>query len=498
MDNAGLPRRVAAAATGVAGLMCGWLVLLHVRMIVSPAPQEMREGGIIWITRLLLEGRNPYAIKELPAGANVYGIFYHLVVLPFARVFGNGYMVHRFVSALAIGGACVLLYQALRRERTDPLLAAVGTMLFYASSVYFVAPLARPDGLGVLLAMASMTLLFRDHVTPIQFAMGLVFSLFALLTKIYFAYPLFIMAAYVFLFVSRWRGLLYGLSGVAASIAVLLAMTAFFPAYITVSIVANVNTETFYDADHMRQQTLDWLRYSLPLAVALVLAIAHALRVRSWADVLRRRPNIFVFASVVNAAVFFEWLGGHPGAHMTYLFHLVTPALMLALLPRVGRTAWPRTLVAAALPIAFALNAHYFPLTFHRFTAAEGTFAKLSAAIDAHRDVLGSTEIAGPLALAGRPVVDSGHSQYFGDAAIERPVPGLLPASVVRARSDALLAEISEGIRSQHFDLIVRSRRPGLIPSDLVAEHYVKTGAFDVDFPWGAQRWPLDLWEPKK
>ena len=174
--NIVFPRRIAAAATGIAALMTAYLVLLHLRMIVSPAPQEMREGAIIWITRLLLEGRNPYAIAELPASTNAYGILYHLVVLPFARAFGNGYTVHRAVSAVAIAGSSVLMYRLLRREKADRLVAAVGVMLFYASSLYFVAPLARPDGFGVFLAMASITLLFSDDVSEVRFLIGLAFD----------------------------------------------------------------------------------------------------------------------------------------------------------------------------------------------------------------------------------------------------------------------------------------------------------------------------------
>src|SRR5207253_771871 len=119
--NVVIPRRIAAAATGIAALMAAYLVLLHLRMIVSPAPQEMREGAIIWITRLLLEGRNPYSIAELPASTNAYGILYHLVVLPFARAFGNGYTVHRAVSAVAIAGSCALMYRLLRHEKADRL-----------------------------------------------------------------------------------------------------------------------------------------------------------------------------------------------------------------------------------------------------------------------------------------------------------------------------------------------------------------------------------------
>src|SRR5215510_642204 len=78
MEAVAVPRRLARIAAGIAAVMCGWLVVLHLRMIVSPAPQEMREGAIIWITRLVLEGRNPYAVSELPASSYAYGIIYRV------------------------------------------------------------------------------------------------------------------------------------------------------------------------------------------------------------------------------------------------------------------------------------------------------------------------------------------------------------------------------------------------------------------------------------
>ena len=117
---------MATAAAGIAALMCGWLVVLHLRMIRLARAAGNARGRIVWITRLLLEGRNPYALSELPASTNVYGIVYHLVVLPLARVFGNSFTVHRAVSVVAIAGACALLYRLLRREGTRSLLARSG------------------------------------------------------------------------------------------------------------------------------------------------------------------------------------------------------------------------------------------------------------------------------------------------------------------------------------------------------------------------------------
>ena len=495
MEAVAVSRRLARIAAGIAAVMCGWLVVLHLRMIVSPAPQEMREGAIIWITRLVLDGRNPYAMSELPASTYAYGIVYRLVVLPFARIFGNSYTVHLAVSAVAIAGSCGLLFRLLRREGTSLALSAIGVMLFYASSLYFVAPLARPDGLGVFFCLASVTLLFTDDpITPLRFAGGLSFGVLALLTKIYLAFPPFLFALYVFLFVSRTRGLIYGVTTVAASVAALLIMTLFYPAYISMSVIDNMNSANYYNVAYMEQQTLDWLLFSLPLSAGLFLVLVR--EARTPLQSLRKRPSLFAFGAAVNAAVFFAVFGGHAGAHMTYLFHLVTPLLIVALLPAFDERSWDAAVVAVALPIAFVANAHYFPLTFARFRAAEATFARISDAIRTHQQVLGSTEVAGPLALAGRPVFDSGHSQYFGAAAIAYRMPGLIPADAIDTRWQAFLTEIKSGIIEGRFDLIIRNRRPGLIPDGLVAAHYDRVATFEVDFPWGAQRWPLDLWEP--
>src|SRR4029077_15115430 len=130
-------------------------------------------------------------------------------------------------------------------------------------------------------------------------------------------------------------GLIYGLTTTAVSIAVLLTATMFYPAYINVSLIDNMNSSTYYDVDHLQRQTLDWLSYSLPLTIGLAALLLRAVvNIRMLGAM--RNPSPFAFASAVNAAVFLAVFGGHPGAHMTYLFQLVTPLLIVALLPHLG------------------------------------------------------------------------------------------------------------------------------------------------------------------
>lgn len=500
--GARLPARLAAVSVAIAGVIGLWLLAMHARMVLSPAPQEMREGAVVWITRLLLEGRNPYALDELPAATNVYGMLYHLTVLPLAFAFGNGFPIHRAVSAAAIAGACALMHRLLRREGSDPVLAWTGTILFYVSCVYFTGPLARPDGLAVLLSMASLVVVTERRVTPVAFGAGLALALLALVTKISLAFPPFIVAAHLFLFRDgeRRRGLAFGVASTAAAIALLAAMNRLYPAYVTLTFAANAQSG-FSDATHLRRQTLDWLLFSLPLTLATALAVAQwtsGPSVRRTAGRESAGPAVFAFGAAANALVFFVWLGWHPGAHMTYLFQLVTPLLMPAVLPPLSRVAWPRALVTAALPVALVLSAPYFTWTFERFNAAEATFARLGRIIAAHASVLGSTEVAGLLAVGGRPVLDSGQSEYFGEAIGRRTLPGTVPGDALRHRWESMFASMERSLERGGFDLVVRSRRAGLIPLRVVTTHYQRVETVPITFAWCGQTWLLDLWSPQK
>ena len=157
------------------------------------------------------------------------------------------------------------------------------------------------------------------------------------------------MALYVFLFVSPKRGLIYGLTTVAAAVAALLTMTLFYPAYVNMSIVENMNSAAYYNVDHMKRQTLDWLLYSLPLTVGLVLVLLRAVMSSTPMQWIRSTPSPFAFAAAVNATVFFCVFAGHPGAHMTYMFHLMTPLLLVALLPGFDERSWAGALVGDRL-----------------------------------------------------------------------------------------------------------------------------------------------------
>ena len=207
----------AALAFALAGF--AWLALIYLRMLVSPAPQEMREGALVVTTLALLDGRNPYGLEALAAAGNLYGILYPLAVAPFAALFGAGLAVHRAVAGLGFALAAWLLFRILRREGVERLTAGLATALVVAGWLYWVGATVRPDGIGVALMMAAYAAMAPRPEDPRRFALGLAFSLLGLATKVYFVSPAGVAAAYVFLFRSWRRGLAFGiatLAGIAA------------------------------------------------------------------------------------------------------------------------------------------------------------------------------------------------------------------------------------------------------------------------------------------
>lgn len=480
----------AALAFALAGF--AWLVLIYLRMLVSPAPQEMREGALVVTTLALLDGRNPYGLDALAEAGNLYGIVYPLTVLPFAALFGAGLAVHRAVAGLGFALAAWLLYRILRREGVERLTAGLATALVVAGWLYWVGATVRPDGIGVALMMAAYAVMAPKPEDPRRFALGLALALLGLATKVYFVFPAGVAAAYVFLFRSWRRGLVFGIATLAGIAAALALLAALFPGYPVLVLGANL-AATRYDPGHLLRQSWDWAVFSLPLLAALGALVA--LRPRLGA------PSFWSFAALAALAALLAVLGGHPGAHMSYFFHLLSPPLAVAVLAAGARRPAVGRALRLALPAAMLANAHWFPLDPDRFAEAEARFAAAGRLIEAAEAPLVTTELAALAALDGDAAPETGHSEYFAEAlAVEPPLvlePLWLPRAAIGQELAGLAEEIGAGLDRHRYDVVIANQGSSLVrPETLRRCHYRVVDRIELDMAWSFQRWPLDVWRP--
>ena len=458
----------------------GWLGLLWARMILSPAPQEMREGALVLTTLALLDGRNPYASADpLTAGlsgGNLYGILYPLAVAPFALVLGPGLGTHRLVNGLALLVAAGLVWRGARRAGAARLPALLAALLSLAGWLYWVGPTVRPDGVGLALMLGGLVIAAPAPSSPRRFAAALALSLGGFAAKIYFVGGVVIVAAYVALFVSLRRGVALG---VAAAVAIALwafLLASLMPGWGALVLSANLGA-TSYDLGHLLRQGWDWLLFSLPLIAGLASALWRLPPWR-WSGEAR----FWGFAALCGLGVLLVSLGGHGGAHMTYFFHLLTPPLAIAVAAAIGEAEAPRRALVLALPVAVVLNAHWFVLDPDRFAAAEGRFAVAAEALARASAPLVTTEFAALAALAGHTPVETGHSEYM-----------LAPAE-----RDALRERLAEALRARAVDLAIVNRNNGglVLARDIGAAGYVRLSPLRVDLVWAMQSWEADIWRP--
>ncbi len=282
-----------------------WLGMLWLRMIVSPAPQEMREGAIILTTLALLDGRNPYATEVAALSGNLYGILYPLLVVPLALIIGPGLPAHRLVNALGLVVATVLVWRAARRAGAARLPALLAALITLAGWLYWVGPTVRPDGVGLACMLGALAVSAPNPGSPRRFAAALALSIAGFAAKIYFLGGVFIVAAHVFLFVGWRRGIVFGTITLAATAAWAGLLALLMPAWGAHVLGANVGAAG-YDTAHLLRQGKDWLIFSLPLLAWLAAAVLLLPRAR-WGG----EAGFWGFAALCGLAGLLVALGGH-------------------------------------------------------------------------------------------------------------------------------------------------------------------------------------------
>lgn len=498
MKSAWALLEASAVVCAFAGL--GGLLFLHGVMMTTNAPMEMRDGAMLSGVLALMDGRNPYALSGLMETGNVYGIGYPLIVLPFAWLFGASFSTLHFVSGLAMAGASVLVYGWLCGAGVRRLDAALGAGLVYAGLIYYTGAVARPDGVGTFLMLASVEVMRRGDLRPRAFAWGTALAMAGLSCKLYYVWPAFAAATYVFFWRDWRRGLAYGLTAVGATAASLAAMAVLLPGYVAFVLVANLGA-TEYVASYLLKQSFDWLIFDLPLAAALIVLLAR----RGWGREgfsLRRDPGFLNAMAGLGAIAIVGKLGGHPGAHLSYIFQLLSPFAAVWILSLAARDRPALYAFRVALPVMIALNAHWFPLDPDRFRTAAQDFANARALIDNSRQVLATTEFAGLLALEGKPLVETGHAAYLENA-LDRATPDWLkpwlsPAAALDREWRRVYCGARAKVDAAAYDVAIIGALPTvLIPINRLRRDYHVTRRFTIDMPWSLQSWPVEVWRAR-
>lgn len=469
----------------------------HAQRVAFSQQWEYREGALLIQVRALQAGIDLYRTESLPQYLNVYGWLYPALATFLAPSQDIGFPFLRAISAAALLAAASLVYHELRAFGASRLLSAVLATTLYAHTLHHVTPLARPDGVGVLIYVVGLVAGCRckPSVTSAVLITGL--AILGFLTKAYFVLIAPLIFSYWILFLDLRKGLLLGLASAAAGLAFVALLDLTVPGYFTSTIFSQ------YRGASAPQTAASWHYVALQIkeygavtaSLLLLLTASAVLWIRnrsSW----REMPFV-CYALLFMLVALALRLAHSPGAYLTYFFELLSPPLVLAvgwLLTKYVHAAKVAN-SAAAVALVSTTSAVITVLAPQQWLENwKAEYAVAAHATDGYRHVLATPLLAGYLAQTGREALNTGQNEYLrSDALLAGNPLGLgVPRKeleeVIRSFDDAIV----DGIKNQRFDLVV---------TDQGTKSQNWTTPLTANYTVVSERsigmWKLQYWQPR-
>jgi len=324
--------------------------ILTVKLVLIEEPLEYRENAITLTTHLLLEGQNPYNLDNQPVYTNVYGILFHFIVYPFARLFGISFFIHRFIAVNFMLYSCIIVYFILRWMSVSRSIALVAFAFFFYHLTRAGHYLGGPNNLGLFLFLCSITVPWKYRYSNSSLLLSIALSILALLTKPYFVIGFPCVVIYVFLFISKRRGIIFSLFFILLLALTVWIVSRFFECYFINTFYANYNIAT-ENLSHLRRQIKDYFynTFAFVIIAALSFLLAAVSRLKNWfrsggkqgllvvfnginitnfaKPLLCVRFELMSFVLLTNATIILFKMGLHTGAFFGYFAQLITPFL---------------------------------------------------------------------------------------------------------------------------------------------------------------------------
>ena len=501
----------------------------HIHIITFPYPSEYREGAMIQTTNILLKGENPYAIENQPHDTNTYGIFYSVICYSFAKVFGSSLQLHRAVSGVFILLSCLVVFLFARSGKHPLLPSFTITVILYASLLYRVTPLVRPDSLGLFLFLLSLFVPLRYNYSLGSLFISSLLGALAFFTKAFFLLTYPFLGSYLFFFVSKKSGIIYGvLSCIILTFSVLM-VDSFSETYIANAFFIHINLAGYHYKHVINQLFFGVKSYAFICILFAFAAISVLLK--RWKQLHAYFTDFNLISGLLNSldvrdldsplfrsdikctsyyllcavTVFCLGVGGHGGAWMSYFYQLVSPFFLLTLLDFAGHAHIPKGYLY--LMLAGIVNVSLFYMTIlphYTVRQVQGQWKQIYEMVNRNNSILNSPAITPVLQQQNKRVYDSGQSEYFKQSVLPKKFSFIsrywTHDKKVTQALERSQRELVEAIKNKKYDVIVVTTNYNYTPfgaESLLPRYYDKKSTLVAPMPHTGQKWLLEVWEKK-
>ena len=513
LNKLSLPETLLFAGVFMAFL---WSVYFALVIILFPHQIFWNEGTAQVQTLLFLRGVNPFVLENQPFGMNNYGLGYSLAVLPFAALFGNTLLVHRFVTFAFIIFSAFAGFLTVHQAGKDKLLGLT-------CAAFITVGLVTGQGIGAFpSAMGTFFFLMAVLWPPARgFDRGSLFasaaaSLIAFYTKPYFVFSFAILASYLFLFVSKKKGLFLGLFFTLGFLVLLLIFRFVFPAYFINTIMGNI-FNSMISPEHLLRQLKELFFAFLPILMIVFFTFIDGysteqkktpaasqstlgLNILEWEKpFLDQSPGYLVYALLFSFTVFVLVLGQHAANNLYYAYQLILPLFFCWFFSEIA----PRNKAKMFLVLMILINLFLWegkllhPAMLKQDNSEE--WAELMGYMSSSKDILNAPTVVSDVISLGLTPVDSGQTIFFYNV---RPYPEtiLSDISYEQIRTDGFMFEklIDRRIEKQKYDLVITVKNKGsFFDYNLVEKYYHQVSEVSVNMPIVGEQWTMLVWKPR-
>jgi hypothetical protein len=454
----------------------------HLNTINYPYQLEYREGAVLAVTDLYVKNENPYDLEFQPEHTYSYGFLYPLTTSFFAGFYGNNLAVHRWVSYACILITCLLVFLSLIHLKVNTVLSFTAAVILHQSLIYNgLTSIARPEGLGILLYVTGILLVWRFKFSTISCMACIITGLLGYLTKPYYSFAIPAIFLYLLFFISKKKAVMFAIMSFLLIIVMVFIVNRSYDTFFNNTFFVHANYSDF-NLSYMFSQVIIYVKINAVLLIIIFLSAAILISGYSrfqngnmfiiknfWlklkdAEFLKWNKPIFKthtdmlfgFLMMLSVTIFVFYLGGNTGSdNATYLFHLSSPFLILTafqLANKVRSYAFDFTVV---LLLILTLLIQFKPKLFTYHKQIE-KYRKTEDIISGKKCILNSAETVSIIINQNKELYNSGHTEYFQNGHSELSEFLGMSENTLR-RNTEYKNEISNKIALKEFDLILVS-----------------------------------------
>ncbi len=415
------------------------LLYNHFQLITYKVPLDYNEAAMLSITATIAAGENPYSLQNQPAGGSGYPVLYNGIAALASQAFGNTLVLHRAITGIFILTSCLLIFFVTNKISQSPRNSFAASILLYAGLLYYATPIASPTSLGLFLFLLSLFIPWFYGFSNRSLIAALILGVMAFYGKQYFVASLGYIALYLFIAISKKKGLLFSVFSILIFTLSLALVNQTSPYFLdnTIFTVKNA-TDLFASNQTMLIQLFQYGQIYMPLLIVLGMQLLFkdlvkdqtqeqgtAKKVsRRFADLVEldaplfsRKPDYIWYCFACSLVVIVFGIGKHPGNHLSYLFQMLSPFFLAGTFISLSRAIKLTGVYQILVFAAFYISYSSLPQDFSQ--KMQHNWKKLETIISTADHVYASPILIGEVLKNGGEIYNNGHTNYFVGGARE-------------------------------------------------------------------------------